>query len=48
MIVETDNLITVRTYANKKGITTQQAYNHMNDDKVQWIEIDSVKFIILE
>lgn len=52
MLIELKNiavnkLITPSNFAIKKGIDRKVVYYLMNEDKVDYTEIDGVKFIIL-
>jgi hypothetical protein len=43
-----EKLITIRNYANSKGITTQYVYFLIKAGKLKYQEIDGVKFIVVE
>ena len=43
--IDKTKLKTVRHYAIEKGVTTQQVYNWIKDEKCKCVEIDGVKFI---
>lgn len=45
--IEVDKLITPANYGLKKGIDRKVVYYLMNEDKVDYTEIDGVKFIVL-
>lgn len=45
--IDRTKLQTIRNYAASKGVTPQQVYNWINDNKVKSLEIDGVKFIYL-
>lgn len=42
-----ENLITVRNYAKKKGVTTTWVYRLIANRKIECKIIDGVKFIVL-
>lgn len=46
MIINTDDLTTVRNYALEMGKTTQWAYDQVKKKTVKSVEIDGVKFIV--
>tara|TARA_R100001443_G_scaffold117440_1_gene142709 strand:+ start:5407 stop:5568 length:162 start_codon:yes stop_codon:yes gene_type:complete len=46
MKVDTDNLISVQTYAHEQRVSTTAVYNWIKNNVVKAIEIDGVKFII--
>lgn len=39
------NLVTIRSYADLKGFTTQHVYRLIKEEKLTVVEIDGVKFI---
>lgn len=41
------NLVTIRTYADMKGVTTVCVYKWEKQKKISTIEIDGVKFVEL-
>jgi len=43
--VDQTKLLTVRNFALMKGVTVQQVYNWIKQEKVKEIRIDGVKFI---
>lgn len=48
MIVETDNLMTVRKYAALKCVSQVTIYNWMKKGSIRMIYIDGVKFVNVE
>lgn len=47
MRIETNNLITVKRYANAKGISLTWAYKQIKDGAIKSVEIDGVRFVIV-
>ena len=45
MKIETNSLVTVKHYADSKGVTSTTIYAWISKDKVSCVEIDGVKFI---
>jgi hypothetical protein len=45
--IDIDKLITPANYGSKKGIDRKSVYYLMKIGKIDFIEIDSVKFILL-
>lgn len=48
MIVETNNLIRVRRYADTKGVSQVTVYNWMKNNIIQMVIIDGMKFVNVE
>ena len=46
MKVDTENLISVQKYAQQQSVAVQTVYRWINNNIVDAIEIDGVKFII--
>lgn len=46
MKVDTDNLISVQTYAHEQRVSTTAVYKWIKNNLVQSVEIDGVKFIV--
>jgi hypothetical protein len=46
--IDRTKLRTVRSFALTSGVTVQQVYNWIKDKKVKLIEIDGVKFILID
>lgn len=46
MKVDTENLISVQTYAHEQRVSTTAVYNWIKNNVVKAVEIDGVKFII--
>jgi intergrase/recombinase len=46
MKVDTDNLISVQSYAQQQSVSVQSVYRWINNNVVKAVEIDGVKFII--
>tara|TARA_R100000654_G_scaffold75059_1_gene111083 strand:- start:3336 stop:3509 length:174 start_codon:yes stop_codon:yes gene_type:complete len=46
MLVDTENLISVQTYAQQQRVSVQSVYRWINNNVVRAVEIDGVKFII--
>jgi predicted DNA-binding transcriptional regulator AlpA len=47
MEINTERLVRFSTYADMKGVKRQWIYQLAEQDKLNWIEIDGVKFVIL-
>ena len=45
MIVETNELVTIKHYADMWGVTTTSVYSWISKSSVDCVEIDGVKFI---
>ena len=43
--MEKSKLIKVSTYANQQGISVPAVYKRINTGKIDYVEIDGVKFI---
>lgn len=48
MIVDTNDLISVKTYADYKGVSTTTVYNWIVQRKVKGTKIDEFAFVILD
>jgi excisionase family DNA binding protein len=48
MNVNIDNLMTVSNYANLKGLSRQHVYRLVQNNELTLIEIDGIKFILLD
>lgn len=46
MKVDTENLISVQSYAHEHRVSTTAVYNWIKNNVVKAVEIDGVKFII--
>jgi len=46
MKVDTENLISVQSYAHDQNVSVLAVYNWIKDNVVKAVEIDGVKFII--
>ena len=45
MKINTENLVTIRNYSERQGVTTSYIYKLIKDNKINPIYIDGVKFI---
>jgi collagenase-like PrtC family protease len=48
MTVNIDNLMTVTNYANLKELSRQHVYRLVQNNELTLIEIDGIKFILLD
>jgi hypothetical protein len=48
MTVDTKKLRTVKSYATREKVTTKAVYDWIKSNKVDSIEIDGVKFIVVK
>jgi len=46
--INIENVQTVKNYAYDKRVTVPTVYNHIKAGKLKGIEIDGVKFVVLE
>lgn len=45
--IEIDKLQSVKVFADKKGKTTAWVYHMIKHDKLDWVKIDGIKFIVV-
>lgn len=45
MKIETDNLMTVKNYAEREGVTASYIYKLVKEGKMNFLMIDNVKFV---
>lgn len=48
MNLNIDNLITISNYATRKDLSRQHVYRLVNNGELTMVEIDGIKFILLD
>ena len=47
-LIDIDKLVTINKYAKREGVTTMSVYRWIKDKRIKSMEIDGVKFVVLE